>query len=116
LTCSARAQCTRAKRQPRNLTLLSQEEHEAMQVARHRQETEEFATQYARRQGIEGTLSQGVRAFGLRRARYRGQAKTHVQHVATAAAINVRRVTDWLNGVPRAETRCSHFAALALAS
>ncbi len=86
-----------------------------MQEARQRQETEEFATQYARRQGIEGTLSQGVRAFGLRRARYRGQAKTHLQHVATAVAINVRRVTDWRNGVPRAETRCSHFATLALA-
>ena len=26
----------------------------------------------ARRAGIEGTISQGVRAFGLRRARYRG--------------------------------------------
>jgi transposase len=116
LTGCTRAQCTRAERQPRNLTLLSQEEHEAMQVARQRQETEAFATQYARRQGIEGTLSQGVRAFGLRRARYRGHAKTHLQHVATAVAINVRRVTDWLNGVPRAETRCSHFAALALAS
>lgn len=115
LACSARAQCTRAKRQPRNLTLLSREEHEAMQGARQRQETAAFAAQYARRQGIEGTLSQGVRAFGLRRARYRGRAKTHVQHVATAVAINVRRVIDWLNGVPRAETRCSHFATLALA-
>jgi transposase len=87
-----------------------------MQAARQRQETEEFATDYARRQGIEGTLSQGVRAFGLRRARYRGQAKTHLQHVGTAVAINVGRVTDWLNEVPRAQTRCSHFAALALAS
>jgi transposase len=116
LACCSRAQCTRAKRQPRNLTLLSREEHEAMQAARQRQETTEFATQYARRQGIEGTLSQGVRAFGLRRARYRGQAKTHLQHVATAVAINVRRVTDWLNEVPRAQTRCSHFATLALAS
>ena len=115
LACCARAQCTRAKRQPRNLTLLSCEEHAAMQVARQRQETQEFATEYARRQGIEGTLSQGVRAFGLRRARYRGRAKTHLQHVATAVAINLRRVTDWLNGVPRAQTRCSHFATLALA-
>ncbi len=69
--------------------------------------------QYARRQGIEGTLSQGVRAFGLRRARYRGQAKTHLRHVGTAVAINVRWVADWLNEVPRAQTRCSYFAALA---
>ncbi len=116
LACPARAQCTRAKHQPRSLTLLSREEHAAMQAVRQRQETQEFATQYARRQGIEGTLSQGVRAFGLRRARYRGRAKTHLQHVGTAVAINVSRVTDWLNEVPRAQTRCSHFAALALAS
>ena len=94
--------------------LLSRAEHAAMQAARQRQETEEFAMHYTRRQGIEGILSQGVRAFGLRRARYRGQAKTHLQHVGTAVAINVRRVTDWLNEVPRAQTRCSHFATLAL--
>lgn len=115
LTCPVRGQCTRAKRQPRSLTLLSREEHAAMQAARQRQETAEFATQYMRRQGIEGTLSQGVRAFGLRRARYRGQAKTHLQHVGTAVAINVGRVIDWLDEIPRAQTRCSHFAALALA-
>jgi len=116
LACPVRGDCTHAKQQPRSLTLLSREEHAAMQAARHRQETQEFATHYARRQGIEGTLSQGVRAFGLRRARYRGRAKTHLQHVATAVAVNVSRVTAWLNEVPRAQTRCSHFAALALAS
>jgi transposase len=55
----------------------------------------------------------GVRAYGLRQARYRGLAKTHLQHVATAAAINIVRLADWLNGVPRATTRCSRFAALA---
>ena len=54
-----------------------------------------------RRSGIEGTISQGVRSFGLRRARYRGEAKTHLQHVATAAAMNVSRISDWLEGEPR---------------
>ncbi len=34
LACSARAQCTRAKERPRSLTLLSREEHAAMQAAR----------------------------------------------------------------------------------
>ncbi len=86
-----------------------------MQAARQRQETEAFAVQYARRQGIEGTLSHGVRAFGLRQARYRGRGKTHLQHVATAVAVNLHRLTDWFNGVPCAPTRCSHFAALAFA-
>ena len=70
---------------------------------------------YARRAGIEGTISQGVRAFGLRRSRYRGLAKTHLQHVATAAAINVERLAAWFRAVPRAATRTSRFAGLAAA-
>jgi transposase len=114
--CPARAHCTRAKVRARSLTLQARAEHEAIQTARQRQETAEFAAQYAPRAGVEGTLSQGIRAFGLRHARYRGLAKTHLQHVATAAAINVVRLADWLNGIPRADTRCSRFAALAAAS
>ena len=69
---------------------------------------------YAWRAGIEGTLSQGVRSFGLRRARYRGLAKAHLQHVATAVAMNFSRLSDWLGGVPRATTRTSQFARLAV--
>jgi transposase len=68
---------------------------------------------HARRAGIEGTLSQGVRAFGLRRSRYRGLAKAHLQHVATAAAVNLERLAAWFRAVPRAATRTSRFAALA---
>jgi len=114
--CPVRAQCTRAKTQPRSLTLQPRAEHEAIQAARSRQQTADFAPAYARRAGIEGTLSQGVRSCGLRRARYRGLAKTHLQHVATAAALNVQRVTDWLDGQPRSTTRRSHLARLAPAA
>jgi transposase len=113
--CPVRAQCTRAKGQPRGLTLPSRAEYEAMQTARQRQATAEFAARYARRAGIEGTISQGARAFGLRQARYRGLHKVHLQHVATAAALNVGRLTTWLTGIPRGGTRCSRFGALALA-
>jgi transposase len=88
-------------------------EHEALRTARERLGTEEGRRRYARRAGIEGTLSQGVRAFGLRRSRYRGLAKTHLQHVATAAAINLERLAACFRGVPRAATRTSRFAALA---
>jgi IS5 family transposase len=52
-------------------------------------------------------------AFELRQARYRGLAKTHLQHVATATAMNLVRLSAWLQGLPRAQTRRSHFAALA---
>ena len=68
---------------------------------------------YKRRAGVEGTLSQGVRAFDLRRTRYRGLDKAHLQHVAIAAAINVDRLVAWFDGQPRAQTRTSRFAALA---
>ena len=61
---------------------------------------------------LQGTLSQGVRAYGLRRSRYRGVAKTHLQHVATAVAINVDRIVAWLDDRPQATTRPSRFAAL----
>lgn len=114
--CPVRARCTRAQSLPRRLTLQPRAEHEAIQAARQRQTTDAFAREYARRAAIEGTVSQGVRAFGLRRARYQGLAKTHLQHVATAAAMNIGRLINWLNEVPRATTRCSPFAALAQAS
>ena len=112
--CPVRAQCTRAKSQARTLTLQPQAEHEAIAAARQRQGTAAFAQEYAARAGIEGTIAQGVRAFGLRRARYRGLAKTHLQHLATATAINLDRLLTWLTGVPRTTTRSSRFAALHL--
>ena len=68
---------------------------------------------YAQRAGVAGSLSQGVRAFGIRRTRYRKLAKTHLQQVVTAVAINIDRIAAWLEGRPFAATRISHFAALA---
>jgi transposase len=92
--------------------LLPREQHEALQAARRGQETAEWQAEYAVRAGVEGTLSQGVRGFGLRRCRYVGLAKARLQHLATAAATNVSRISDWLGGVPRAATRTSRFARL----
>jgi transposase len=114
--CQSRSSCTRAKDLPRTLTLQPKEEHEAIQFARRRQKTEEFAALYSQRAGIEGTVSQGVRAFGLRQARYRGLKKTHLQELSTATAVNVGRIANWLNGVPTALTRRSPLAALAQVS
>jgi transposase len=65
--------------------------------------------------GIEGTISQGVRTFGLRCSRYRQLAKTHLQHQATAAATNLERLAAWFRAIPRATTRTSRFAAFAAA-
>jgi transposase len=118
LPCPERARCTRSKSgsRARSLTLQSQAECEALLAGRARQQTREFAQLYARRAGIEGTFSQGVRAFGLRQTRYRGLRKTQLQQVATAAAMDVARLSDWLSDTPTATTRRSPFARLAPAS
>ncbi|GHO47432.1 hypothetical protein KSX_55950 [Ktedonospora formicarum] len=83
-----------------------------MMQRREQEGTQAFAQVYAKRAGIEGTLSQGVRTMGLRRSRYIGEAKTHFQHVATAAALNVVRSMAWFDGLPRAQTRRSAFVRL----
>jgi len=111
--CGARPLCTQAKQAARTLKLQPQAQFEALHAARAWYASAEGQEGYKCRAGIEGTLSQGVRAFGLRCTRYRGLAKTHLQHVATAAAMNLNRIVAWLDGRPRAQTRTSRFAALA---
>jgi transposase len=112
--CAQRACCTHAKPpQARTIKFHPRPQYEALQAGQAWYASEEGQRQYARRAGVEGTLSQGVRAFGLRRTRYRGLPKTHLQHVATAAAINIDRIVAWLDERPRAMTRISRFAALA---
>jgi transposase len=111
--CPAHDLCTQSKVSPRTLTLRPQPVHEALQAARQAQTTPEFKTLYAKRAGIEGTLSQGTGAHGLRRSRYIGLQKTHLQHIFTALAINWIRVGQWLAGRKQATTRVSAFAALA---
>ena len=111
--CPARSVCTRAQQQGRRVGLPPQAQYEALGAARTWYGSAAGKEGYKRRAGVEGTLSQGVRAFGLRCARYRGLAKTRLQHVATAAAMNVDRIVAWLDARPRAKTRTSRFAALA---
>ena len=112
--CPLRTDCTRSVKGPRTLSFKPKAQYELLQWARQREHTDEFKERYARRAGIEGTISQGVRAFGLRRSRYMGQTKTHLQHMLTAVAMNLARFVAWSNGVPRSITRTSAFAALAI--
>jgi transposase len=113
--CPARRACTSAKDAPRQLTVRLQAYHEALQAARHRQETTEFKARYTLRAGVESSLSQGVRCFDLRRSRYLGLARTHLQQLLTATAMHVVRVIAWLWGKPWGERRRppGHFALLA---
>jgi transposase len=113
--CAERVHCTRAKKDGRTLTFWSRPYHLALQARRHEQQMREFWGRLKPRAGIEGTLSQAVRAFGMRRTRYRGLAKTHLQHVLTAAAINLVRMINWAMGKPPRGTRTTRFAALVMA-
>ena len=111
--CACRGQCTRSATQPRSLLVRERDHYDALQAARRRQHTELFKAQYARRAGIEGTISQGVHTGDLRRSRYIGLVKTRLMHLLLGTAINFMRVAAWLAERPRAQTRQSAFAALA---
>jgi transposase len=102
--CSMRSGCTRGKTEPRIIGLQARENYEALRSARRHQETKDFQDDYASRAGIEGTHSQATRRCGLRRCRYIGWAKTRLQHVITAAAVNVVRIAEWHDGTPTAKT------------
>jgi len=94
--------------------LLRDRDHAAaLQEARQRQQTLAWTTAYARRAGIEGTISQGVRIGDLRRSRYHGLAKTRLLHSLIAAALNFLWLGAWLGDTPRSQTRLSAFTALA---
>jgi transposase len=95
-TCAVREQCTHTKQGGRRLTLLPSAQQQALEARRCEQVTPEFQQQYAIRAGIEATLSHGVRVMGLRESRYRGQAKTHLQHVSVAVALNLVRLDQFL--------------------
>lgn len=110
--CPSRALCTRSAARPRNLILPPQAQYEELERLRALQKTPAWRTRYRLRAGIEGTISQGVRAFGARRSRYRGLAKTTVQEGAIAASMNVVRVIAWLDGKRPETTRTSQFARL----
>jgi transposase len=116
--CPSQTQCTHSQsRVPRRLlSVRTLEQYQALQAARERQTTKAFTKQYAARSGIEATISQGVRAFGLRRSRYIGEAKTHFQHLSIAAALNLVRIVAWLDGDELAPTRVSAFQRLYLAA
>lgn len=112
--CPVRIDCTRSAKGPRTLSFKPRAQHELLQWARQREHPDACKERYAKRAGIEGTISQGTRSFGLRRSRYIGLAKTHLQHLLIAVAMNLARFVAWINDVPRSTTRTSAFEALAI--
>jgi IS5 family transposase len=115
--CPVRDQCTSSTspRYGRQLTVPPREVHQAQTTARAAQNTKDWQARYAIRAGVEGTIRQGIAVTGMRRARYRGLAKTHLDHVYSAVALNMIRLDAWWNGHPLDRTRTSHLARLELA-
>ncbi len=117
-TCPVKELCTkREKHKGRILTLSPQSLSEARSRRRTEQDTPAFQQRYALRAGIEGSISEGIRSHGLRRARYRGQSKTQLQAIAIAAAINLVRIRQMLQRTqrglsPRPKRPLSPFARL----
>ena len=77
----------------RHRTVVVGEPHTVLPARRREQRTDAFKERMKHRNGIEGTPSERVRAHGLRRARYRGLARTKLQNYFIGAACHVQR---WL--------------------
>jgi hypothetical protein len=112
--CPVRDQCTTSASGRRQLTVHPRQAHEAQLAARAAQGARDFQARYALRAGVEGTIRQGVAVTGMRHARYRGLAKTRLEHTYAAVALNLIRLHAWWNGHPLDRTRTSHLARLEL--
>jgi transposase len=87
--CPLRAQCTSGK-SGRSLRL--SEHYELVAARRVEAQTEEFGARMRARPAVEATLSELVRKHGLRRHRYRGEAKRHFENLLKGAACNLKRL------------------------
>jgi transposase len=112
--CPVRELCTAAKRGGRQLTIRPRELQQVLDQARAEQNTKDWQAKYALRAGVEGTMHQAVAVTGVRRARYRGLKKVHLEHIYSAVALNLIRLDTWWNGHPLDRTRTSHLARLEL--
>jgi transposase len=112
--CEQVAQCIRSKKRysRRTLTIRPEGQYQALQVARQREATDAFQAEYARRAGIEGTISRGIRSTRLRRTRYTGLARVRLGYILTAVGLNVLRLGEWLLGTAWTKTRITPLARL----
>jgi hypothetical protein len=110
--CPDRARCTRSPVLARHLTFRPRTQYETQQQLRAEQATDGWRDRYAHRAGVEGTIAQAARRSDVHHARYRGLAKTHLQHVLTALALNLVRTDAWLSGIPPGGSWASRLTRL----
>jgi hypothetical protein len=87
--CPLRKQCCGADQKHR--TLLVGQHHDFLQARRQEQKTDAFRLECRKRNAIEGTQSELVRAHDFRHARYRGGAMVRLQNYMIGAACNAKR-------------------------
>lgn len=89
--CPLREQCVSKKNKLARRTLEVSEHHMTVQARRDLCKTPEYRSRMRKRNAVEGTHSELVRGYGLRRCRYKGRRKTDLQSQFTATACNLRR-------------------------
>ncbi|WP_443059180.1 transposase [Streptomyces sp. NBC_00435] len=112
---------TDATHQGRQLALRPRDLQELINTNHAAQQDTDWQTAYALRAGVEGTIRQATAVTGNRRARYRGLAKTHLEHVYSVVALNLirpdahtaaaSRGLHWLDARPRDPEEADAFEA-----
>lgn len=97
--CPDRPRCTSSRESARNVGFAPRELRDLQVRVRAEQQTPDWKARYAVRSGVEGTINEFAHGHGMRHCRYRGQPKAHLQHVFTAIAVSIER----LSGLPPTE-------------
>ncbi len=98
--CELRGRCTKGQG---GRSLHIGEHYQRLQERRAEAQTDEFKQKMKSRVGIEATLSELVREHGLRRHRYRGDAKRIWENLMKGAACNLKRLAKAVIGEKRSE-------------
>lgn len=93
--CPDRPRCTNSHQSARNVGFPPRELRDLQVRVRTKQQTPDWKARYAVRSGVEGTINEFAHGHGMRHCRYRGQPKAHLQHVLTAIAVNIERLSGW---------------------
>jgi hypothetical protein len=92
--CPVRTRCTTTADSARTVGFPPRERRDLQLRVRAEQQTPDWKTRYAVRSGVEGTINEFAHGHGMRHCRYRGQPKAHLQHVLTAIAVNIERLSS----------------------
>lgn len=106
--CPLAARCLSKRKLQPFRTLQVTADHMCVQERRRLCRTPGYRERMRRRNGIEGTISELKRGYGIRRCRYRGLPKTRLQMHLAATACNLRRWAarlTWLDRKTRGTSR-----------